>query len=223
MEKVRSIGREFYSYNDGSYRNTTTSFPALRILKLVEMIALEEWKDAGEVLVFPCLEKLTISYCNELRDLPDSLHTCVSLQKLVVWECPELRYWPGVHCVGSTFIQHSHLSLQKLKLCESAHSLLGQIQYFIALKILWIQRFFEIEALPECLGCLSSLQKLYIVDCNHLVHLPTKEAMRRLTQLKMLIIYDCPNLEDNEWSKIDHIPFVDIQDSGWPDCSDFED
>ncbi|KAK9997228.1 hypothetical protein SO802_021914 [Lithocarpus litseifolius] len=163
MEKVRSIGREFYSYNDGSYKNTT-SFPALRILKLVEMFALEEWKDAGEVLVFPCLEKLTISYCNELRDLPDSLHTCVSLQKLVVWECPELRYWP--------------------------------------------------EALPECLGCLSSLQKLYIVDCNHLVHLPTKEAMRRLTQLKMLIIYDCPNLEDNEWSKIDHIPFVDIQDSG---------
>nr|POF23321.1 hypothetical protein CFP56_59147 [Quercus suber] len=74
------------------------------------------------------------------------------------------------------------------------------------------ERFFEIEALPECLGCLSSLQKLYIVDCNHLAHLPTEEAMRRLTQLKMLIIYDCPNLEDNERSKIDHIPFVDIQD-----------
>nr|XP_023876799.1 disease resistance protein RGA2-like [Quercus suber] len=155
MEKVRSIGSEFYSYDDGSYRNTTTLFPALRILKLVEMIALEEWKDAGEVLVFPCLEELTISYCNELRAFPDSLHTCVSLQKL---------------------------------------------------------RFFEIEALPECLGCLSSLQKLYIVDCNHLAHLPTEEAMRRLTQLKMLIIYDCPNLEDNERSKIDHIPFVDIQD-----------
>ena len=214
MEKVRSIGSEFYSYNDGSYRNTTTLFPALRMLKLVEMIALREWKDAGEVLVFPCLEKLTISYCNELRDLPDSLHSCASLQKLVVWECPELRYWPGVQCVGSTSIQHSHPSLQKLKLCESAHSLLGQIQYFITLKILWIQRFFEIEALPECLGCLSSLQKLYIVDCNHLVHLPTEEAMRRLTQLKTLIIYDCPNLEDNERSKIDHIPFVDIQDSG---------
>ncbi|KAK4566206.1 hypothetical protein RGQ29_002437 [Quercus rubra] len=223
MEKVRSIGSEFYSYNDGSYRNTTPLFPALRILKLVEMIALEEWKDAGEVLVFPCIEELTISFCNELRDFPDSLHTCVSLQKLVVKECPELRYWPGVQCVGSTSIQYSHPSLQKLKLCESAHSLLGQIQYFISLKILWIQRFFEIEALPECLGCLFSLQKLYILDCNHLVHLPTEEAMRCLTQLKMLIIYDCPNLEDNERSKIDHIPFVDIQDSGWPDCSDFED
>ena len=60
-------------------------------------------------------------------------------------------------------------------------------------------------ALPEWLGNLSSLQKLYIVDCNRLLHLPTEEAMR---QLKTLEIYDCPNLEGN-----DHIPFVDTQDS----------
>ena len=102
--------------------------------------------------------------------------------------------------------------LQKLKLCELAHSLLGQIQYFITLKISWIQRFFEIEALPECLGCLSSLQKLYIVDCNHFVHLPTEEAMQHLSQLKTLIIYDCPRYEDNERIKISHIPLVKIND-----------
>ena len=69
-------------------------------------------------------------------------------------------------------------------------------------------------ALPEWLGNLSSPQKLYIMDYNRLVHLPTEEAMRRLTQLKTLEIYDCTNLEDIEQSKIDHIPFVDIQDSG---------
>ena len=34
MEKVRSIGSEFYSYSDGSCRNTTTLFLAMRILKL---------------------------------------------------------------------------------------------------------------------------------------------------------------------------------------------
>ena len=89
-----------------------------------------------------------------------------------------------------------------------------QIQCFIALKILWIEGFHEIGALPEWLGNLSSLEKLYIVDCNNLVHLPTKEAMQRLTQLKMLGIYRCPNLEDSERSKIDHIPFVNIKDSG---------
>ena len=51
-----------------------------------------------------------------------------------------------------------------------------------------------------------------MVDCNRLVHLPTEEAMQRLTRLKTLEIYDCPNLEVNERSKIDHIPFVDIRD-----------
>ena len=66
MVKVRSIGSEFYSYSDGSYRNTSTLFPALRILKLQYMFGLEEWKyakelrSAGKVLVFPCLEELTL-------------------------------------------------------------------------------------------------------------------------------------------------------------------
>ena len=102
MHKVSSIGSEFYGYNDGSYKNTSTLFLALGILKLQYMFGLDEWKDArelrsaGEVLVFPCLEKLTLFYCIQLRDLPNSLHTCVSLQKLEVWECRELRYLAGV-------------------------------------------------------------------------------------------------------------------------------
>ena len=164
----------------------------------------------------------------------DSLHTYVSLQKLEVWECCELRYLAsvssiirsGLQCVEyienrdcrlpSSFTSSIHPSLQKLKLCELTYSflVLDQVQYFIALKILWIEGFYEMVALQEWLGNLPSPQKMYIMDCNCLVHLPTEEAMRGLTQLKMLEIYDCPNLEDNERSKIDHIPFVDIQDSG---------
>ena len=155
-----SIGSEFYS--DGSYKNTTTLFLALRILKLDSMDSLEEWRDAkgltsaGEVLlVFPCLEVFTICYCKKLKYFPDSLHTCISLQKLVVQKCRNLRSLPGVLSSGlqcSTSIKHS---LQKLKLCGSSeyHSLdallvLDQIQFFIALKILWIQGFPEMEALP---------------------------------------------------------------------------
>ena len=231
MWKVRSIGSEFCSYSEGSYRNTTAFFPALRILKLLFMSSLEEWKDAeeltsvGEVLlVFPCLEELIIRGCNKLRDLPDSLDTCASLQKLVVQDCPNLRSLPGVpsittlpsgvqcytspveymengDCLPST--SSIHPSLQKLKLYGSV-LFLDQIQYFIALKILWIQEFGEIVALPEWLGNLSSLQELYIVDCKNLVHLPTEETMRRLTELKTVMIYGCLKLSN----QIDHNPFI---------------
>ncbi|XP_030937839.1 putative disease resistance protein RGA3 [Quercus lobata] len=245
MWKVRNIGSEFYSYSEGSYRNTTALFPALRILKLLFMNSLEEWKDAeeltsvGEVLlVFPCLEELFIRGCNKLRDLPDSLHTCVSLQKLVVQDCPKLRSLPGVpsittlpsgvqcytssveymengDCLPST--SSIHPSLQKLKLYGSV-LFLDQIQYFIALKILWIQEFGEMVALPEWLGNLSSLQELYIVDCKNLAHLPTEETMRRLTESKTVMIYGCPKLNN----QIDHNPFIQFPNS-YPHCKDFED
>ena len=46
--------------------------------------------------MFPCLEELTIIYCDKLRDLPDSLHTYISLQKLVVESCLDLSSLPGV-------------------------------------------------------------------------------------------------------------------------------
>ena len=233
MGKVRCIGSEFYFYSDGSYKNTTPLFPALRILKLEKLYGLEEWKDAKELFFFPCLEELTLIDCEKLRDLPNSLHTCVSLQKLVVQDCPKLRSLPGVWSIircgikdppsGLQYLENGdcrlpstssiHPSLQKLKLIGCASLLLDQIQYFIALKILWIQSFHEIGALPEWLGNLSSLKKLYIVDCFNLVHLPNEETMRCLTQLKMLIIYLCPNFEDNERIKFGHVPWVKINAS----------
>uniref|UniRef100_A0A7N2RCP4 R13L1/DRL21-like LRR repeat region domain-containing protein n=1 Tax=Quercus lobata TaxID=97700 RepID=A0A7N2RCP4_QUELO len=54
MENARSIGSGFYSYSDGSYRNTTTLFPALRTLELKEMYNLKEWKDTKELTSASC-------------------------------------------------------------------------------------------------------------------------------------------------------------------------
>ena len=254
MGKVRSIGSELYFYSDGSYRNTTTKlFPALRILRLVGMEALEEWKDAKEfttagvvLSVFPCLEELIIGGCKKLRYLPASLRTCVLLQKGIVEDCPKLRFGiddplSRLQCVEymengdglpSSSASSSHSSPQKLYYCDTA--VLGEIPYlikmeaslelhspihpslrdqnFIALKFLCIERSHEMVALPEALGNLSSLQKLYIVNCNRLVHLPTEEAMRRLTQLKTLVISYCSKFEKNEKIKISHVPWVKIND-----------
>ncbi|KAK4566063.1 hypothetical protein RGQ29_002314 [Quercus rubra] len=480
MRKVRCIGSEFYFYSDGSFRNTTTLFPALRILKLEMMDSLEEWKDAKELttadevlFVFPCLEELIIRWCDKLgylpgvpsviqhleivrcgiNELPSGLQFCTSLQyleikgcpnlesipdlgelfhslinlklsnspflrlklrregrsktlaiggfieelgalpilrysfiryshaslkkltlhgsptlnslpdeiqlftaleelriqnfngmealpdwfsylsslqKLSLFYCKKLMYLPILHLTnlkhlqidlcrnfkkrcaegsGAVWFQIAHIpnikinkkcikgkdsvdfddydefdeevifepycfydydyfdeedfddsddseddrddyglqcveylengdcrlpstssihpSLQKLKLSIRNGSLsllaLDQIQYFIALKILWIEGFNGMVALPEWLGNLSSLQRLYIVRYWNLAHLPTEEAMRRLTQLKTLIIYECPNFEDNERIKISHVPWVKINDRWSPLCKDFED
>uniref|UniRef100_A0A7N2MT54 BED-type domain-containing protein n=1 Tax=Quercus lobata TaxID=97700 RepID=A0A7N2MT54_QUELO len=204
MWEVGCIGSEFY--RDESCKNTRL-FPALRILKLEYMEG-----------------------CKRVdKNLPDSLHTCTSLQKLVVgWT--DLRYLPGVPSsiirrgiedlpTGSEYLENwdclpsstysIQLSLQSLMFC-GPDTLLDQIQYFTALKILWIGANVNLVDLPEWLGNISSLQQLYLVHCWELVHLPTKEAMQRLTQLKKLVISRCPKFEHNERIKISHVPYVEI-------------
>ena len=234
MGKVRSIGSEFYFYSDGSYRNTTTLFPALRILYL-GMDSLEEWKDAKELttadevlFVFPCLEKLTLISCNKLRylpgvssviqrleiigfginELPSGLQFCTSLQYLKIEDCPNLKSIPDLgelfhslinlklsNCPNVRLelrrerriktlaigwfieelgafpilrypsIRYSHASLKKLRLHGSPtlNSLPNEIQLFTALEELRIQNFNIMEALPDWLSYLSSLQKLSLL------------------------------------------------------------
>ncbi|XP_030940298.1 putative disease resistance protein RGA3 [Quercus lobata] len=160
MGKVRSIGSEFYGNSDGSYRNATTLFPALRILKLEYMSNLEEWKDAGEVLsVFPCLEELTIRYCEKLRYLPDSLHTCISLWDLVVVRCTNLRYLPSVPSVIR------HLEIIGCDIDE----LPMKLQFCTSLQYLKIEKCLNLKFIPESL---RTCQKFVVQDSPELRYLP---------------------------------------------------
>nr|XP_023886380.1 protein SUPPRESSOR OF npr1-1, CONSTITUTIVE 1-like [Quercus suber] len=260
--------------------------------------------------------KLTLRTCYELRDLPESLHTCVSLQKLVVQECYELRSLPGVpsviqhleitHCginelpnglqfcaslqylkiedcpnlksipdlgevfrslinlklsncsdlrltlsrrggrlktsvIGGfieeilhyPFIRYLHASLKRLKLHGSPtlYSLPNEIQLFTALEELRIQNFNGMEALPDWLSCLSSLQKLCLYYCKKLMYLP----ILHLTDLKHLHIAYCPNLEKRcaeessaEWLQMPHIRNIKINEKyikgkDSEDSGDFDD
>ncbi|XP_065617753.1 putative disease resistance protein RGA4 isoform X1 [Quercus suber] len=212
MDKVRSIGSKFYNC-DGSYRNTTTLFPALRILELLSMSSLEEWKDAkeltsaGEVLlVFPCLEELIIRDCHKLGDLPgvpsviqhmeiircgidelpsglqfctslqylkieecpnlksipESLHTCVSLQNFVVKDCPELRSLLDVPSV----IQH--LEIIRCGIDE----LTSGLQSCASLQYLKIEECPNLKSIPESLHTCVTLQKFEVENCPELRSLP---------------------------------------------------
>uniref|UniRef100_A0A7N2MVT1 Disease resistance protein RGA3 n=1 Tax=Quercus lobata TaxID=97700 RepID=A0A7N2MVT1_QUELO len=74
MDGVRHIGTEFYSNNKNG--SDGTFFPALRKLNLSEMPNLVEWTDVMEpatttgLMVFPCLEELTIEGCSQLTSAP---------------------------------------------------------------------------------------------------------------------------------------------------------
>ena len=94
------------------------------------MPRLEEWKDAKELtsasevlVVFPCLEKLFLLYCRELRylpgvpsviqhleiigcdidELPSGLQFCTSLLYLKI-DCPKLKSIPDLGEVFHSFI-----------------------------------------------------------------------------------------------------------------------
>ena len=143
-------------------------------------------------------------FCEE--GLPESLNT-LRIGRF----CEELEAFPSQ--ISSTSIQHSVEDLH-LHGWAKLNSLPDQFQRFTALKELWISNFDGIEALPEWLGNLSSLQELSLRSCKNLMYLPRMQAMVRLTNLD---IFDCPKLEERyvkasgaEWLNIAHIPIIRI-------------
>ncbi|KAK9289122.1 hypothetical protein L1049_017595 [Liquidambar formosana] len=181
------------------------------------------------------LEELCVFECPSLESIPGELGQLCSLRSLAIRDCGKLKCLPwegGLRC----FTQLKCLSiggfckeldsfpvnfedapeqLEVLRLWgwPKLKSLPDQLQHLTALIELNICGYDGIEALPEWLGNFSSLEYLYILKCENLVDLPPPEAMRRLTKLKDLKIYECPHLEKRcanksglECSKIFGVP-----------------
>ncbi|KAL2530504.1 putative disease resistance RPP13-like protein 1 [Forsythia ovata] len=182
------------------------------------------------------LRRLQISNCKRLSNLPsEMLESCTSLQRLEVFDCENLTSFPELsgmvwlnslrelsiggfsNSVTLEGIWRHIKSVQGLTLYGRADwvSLPYQLENLTSLKELWISNF-GIEELPDWLGNLSSLEELIPWRCEKLRHLPSKEAMQRLTKLTSLRIWHCPLLEEqcrrdnSEWPKISHIPQVQI-------------
>ncbi|GKV49776.1 hypothetical protein SLEP1_g56508 [Rubroshorea leprosula] len=160
------------------------------------------------------LVDLCILKCENLSSIPEESFSClVCLECLVIGgfskELEEFPYLNSIH--------HLHASLQKLCLFgwEKLTYLPPQIQHLTFLRILSIYYFNQVEALPEWLGSLSSLQALWIYGCTNLKYLPSAQAMQRLSMLQCLRIFECPELKERcaketgpEWFKISHIPNI---------------
>ncbi|KAK7856455.1 putative disease resistance protein rga4 [Quercus suber] len=189
----------------------------LHSLIRLEITSCPNLKSIPDLRELHSLIGLRIMNCQKLTRLPEDLHCLTCLKSLEIGGFgEELDAFPSL---SSTSLKHLHSSLQTLYLYgwDRLNSLPDDIQCFTAITGLRIHKFDVMETLPEWLGNLSSLQFLSINDCKNLMHLPTAQAMQRLTKLELLRIIECPKLRERcakgsgaEWSKIAHIPDVDI-------------
>ncbi|CDP22100.1 unnamed protein product, partial [Coffea canephora] len=169
----------------------------------------------GQKCPLPCLEKLSIHNCEGLTALSDKMfQSCRSLRSLKVGCCPNLvsfslnlqetpslEEFALVDC--PKLIPHSFkgfafaTSLRRLTINKGlphTESLPHQLQYLTTLTSLSLHNFRGIEVLPDWIGDLVSLETLGLSDCDKLRSLPSEAAMRRLTKLTRVDVFDCPLL-----------------------------
>ncbi|CAI9762948.1 unnamed protein product [Fraxinus pennsylvanica] len=164
------------------------------------------------------LRSLDISYCDELRKLPNEMLECSkSLQRLSVTSCPNLTSLPEMRGMGSlrrleVYRCYNLTSFPKL-------SLIGCLNSLTELSIGVFSKFNSFQDFLDDIKYIKSLEKLELFGREDWVSLPYQ--LQHLTSLKELKIWDFSNAlperckvesgPDSEWPKISHIPHVLLQ------------
>ncbi|KAM4105781.1 hypothetical protein ACB094_04G018600 [Castanea mollissima] len=199
MGDVTCIGVEFYGMR------SDVLFPALRTLTFWNMKKLVEWKDALEVtsarVVFPCLELLTIEYCEQLKGAPCHFPF---LQEL------------NIKDVNNTALESISSNLTTLKSADistvSGHTFAPGQLFCTSIQSLWISDCGELSYIWDTSQPLISLEELTIRDCPKLRCFPRIQGLRCLdinecgievlttelqlcTSLSELYIRGCPDLK----------------------------
>ncbi|XP_048425304.1 putative disease resistance RPP13-like protein 1 [Pyrus x bretschneideri] len=217
MANFKCIGVEFYGYDLVNNVATTskeiiTLFPTLKILYILKCNNLIEWMKAPmmstkKVVVFYCLEMLTINSCSKLRNAPDVFGSCGSLQRLVIRSCEKLRHLPNGLDTLPLLEELNILGCPSLD-CERLSSLPSGLEYCISLQKLRIRKYYGVASSPvhtpaslrqldfsNCdglsgpLGVWASLVELNIFNCN--VTSFEIEGGVSLASLKKLTIDGC--------------------------------
>ncbi|XP_027073369.2 putative disease resistance protein RGA4 [Coffea arabica] len=162
----------------------------------------------------PSLRSLWVMRCPNLFSFSLNLQEMSSLEEFILVECPkliphrfngfafatslrELRIGPFSSDDSSIDdFDWSASTLRELELRGLPHSdsLPHQLQYLTTLTSLRLENFGGIEVLPDWIGNLVSLETLSLWSCQKLQSLPPEAAMRRLTKLTRVDVFDCPLL-----------------------------
>ncbi|KAH0981468.1 hypothetical protein GBA52_008645 [Prunus armeniaca] len=185
----------------------------LEVYKCPKMVCFHE----GE-LPTPNLSHFNVGECENLKSLPERLHTLTALRYLTVWNLPNLesfaedgglppnlRYFGIVNCerlrassVGEYWGLQALVSLEKFRISGSDHVLETLLKEQVLPTTLHTLRIYSLSTLKSLdgkgLGHLTSLQVLEIDSCPSLEFLPGEE-LQHLTSLQNLYIWNCPSLQ----------------------------
>ncbi|KAJ6934560.1 hypothetical protein NC651_009539 [Populus alba x Populus x berolinensis] len=157
---------------------------SLRYLEIQWCPKLVSFPKGG--LPAPVLTRLVLNYCNNLKQLPESMHSLLpSLIHLEICDCRLIESMPEEGLPSS-------LSYLRIDCCPMLKSL-PRLQHLTTLRELKISECPLIESMPEE-GLPSSLSYLYIYNCPMLGE-------------------SCEREKGKDWPKISHIPRIDIWSS----------
>ncbi|XP_065869681.1 putative disease resistance protein RGA3 [Euphorbia lathyris] len=224
MGRVKCIDNEFYGIDTkGNNSECLRLFPALESFLLRKMSDLTEWtaplldgEDGGDrVVVFPCLQELSIQNCAKLRMFPISY--LQALVKLEIKDCEELSY---IFDELQSFPSLTSLSIKGCSQLTRLPNVILSNSCFKELSICGCQR---LRSIPEDFGKLSSLISLQMSTCEELRDFPD-EILCSLTQLKKLSIGAfSEELNDFRYlNRIKDLPCLEELEIWGSDCFDCE-
>ncbi|XP_070662975.1 putative disease resistance protein RGA3 isoform X2 [Malus domestica] len=196
MEKLKCVGVEFYGYkyiNNDEAATEVTLFPALKSLSFIHCPSLSEWKEAvvekvrstGEkaaLVVFPCLEQLTIEHCRGLASAPTHFP---SLREL------DIRYVDNAMPIENICSRVTNLRELRIRSCEKLLSLCCGLDYCPSLETVEIKYCRNLESFQ--ISSSQSLEELKIVDCPKL----RCTSIQNMPSLRDLVIERCTTLEED--------------------------
>ena len=182
----------------------------------------------------PSLMKFEIRKLENLKSLPECMHTFFpSLTGLNIYDCPQLESFSdeglpsslpclnlngcsnlligSMKCALGINPSLTHLKVEKV----DAESFPDQGLLPLSVTSLTICNCINLKNLDYKGLCqLTSLQKLYLIDCPNLQCLPVEGLPKSLSILVInccpLVTQRCKKPDGEDWGKISHIPYVII-------------
>ncbi|CAN6697171.1 unnamed protein product [Malus baccata var. baccata] len=232
LDIMWSKNLESLSIGEGADHENLTHLDSLSIYSCPNLVSFPH---GG--LPTPNLAGFTVDGCENLKLLPDRMHTLTALRDLRIIGIPNVESFaegglppnlqsfsiigceklrPSVEYWGSQRL----VSLRTFQISESEDVLETVLKEQVlptTLHTLGISGMKSLKSLEgKGIQHLTSLQELQIYECDSLKFLP-KEGLP--ASLSCLCIYNCPSLmkrcqekTGEEWSKIAHIPCIEIGD-----------